>query len=119
MLANGATTMWERFELKEDAGMNSHNHPMYGASVGWLYRQLAGFKVVSPNKEYELSPNIPRDLLYFEMKIPLLCGSIYLKCEKKYGKLIVMIDVPFGANVVFKFADKEYMLEHGFSTITI
>jgi len=37
MLANG-TTMWEHFELKEDAGMNSHNHPMYGVSSGEYVR---------------------------------------------------------------------------------
>ncbi len=33
MLANGATTLWERWELLTGGGMNSHNHPMLG-SVG-------------------------------------------------------------------------------------
>jgi len=28
MLANGATTVWERWENKTGSGMNSHNHPM-------------------------------------------------------------------------------------------
>lgn len=118
MLANGATTVWERFELKKECGMNSHNHPMYGAVSGWLFRSLAGFRVIKPSELFELAPNIPTELLYFEMRIPVLYGSIYLKCEKKYGKLTAMVDVPFGTNVILKFADKEYKLKHGFSTIT-
>lgn len=116
MLENGATTLWERFELKEDAGMNSHNHPMYGASAGWLYRHLAGFKVTVPNREYVLSPDIPADLPYFEMLIPLMCGNIYLKCEKKYGKLTVFTDIPFSADVYLDICKKRYKLQNGFST---
>ena len=119
MLANGATTMWERFELKEDAGMNSHNHPMYGASSGWIYRRLAGFNVIVPNREYVLSPNIPKDLLYFEVRIPLLCGSIYLKCMKKHKKLNVLADVPFSVNVTLNFEGKKYELHHGFNSVTL
>lgn len=119
MLANGATTMWERFELKEDAGMNSHNHPMYGASVAWLYRQLAGLTVIVPNKEYVLTPKIPEDLLYFEMRIPLLCGSIYLKCERKYGRLTVFVDIPFSLKVILNIRGKSYELAYGINSITV
>ena len=63
MMANGATTVWERFELKEHCGMNSHNHPMYGASVGWLYDSLFGFRVEKPMQEVSVKPNLPTDLL--------------------------------------------------------
>ena len=118
MLAHGATTMWERFELKKNGGMNSHNHPMYGAAIGWLYRQLAGFKVITPNSKYILEPKIPDELLYFEMRIPLLCDSIYLKCEKKYGSLVIFADIPFSANVTLKVNGKNYELSHGFNAIT-
>lgn len=33
----GATTMWEQWD-----GGNSHNHPMFGGGLVWLYRNLAG-----------------------------------------------------------------------------
>ena len=118
MLENGATTLWERFELKEDAGMNSHNHPMYGASVGWLYRRLAGFRVIVPNRKYALSPNIPNDLPYFEMRIPLLCGNIYLKCEKRFGKLTIFADIPFSAEVCLDIYGEKHKLTSGFNAVT-
>ena len=119
MLANGATTLWERFELKEDAGMNSHNHPMYGASVGWMFRQLAGFEVVVANREYVLTPHIPQELMYFEMRIPLLCGSIFLKCEKRYGKLVIFADIPFSLKVSLNIDGKCYELSHGANAVTM
>ncbi len=48
MLANGATTLWERWELMNGNGMNSHNHPMMGSVSAWFYKYLAGINV-DPN----------------------------------------------------------------------
>jgi len=44
MLANGATTLWERWELATGGGMNSHNHPMLGSVGAWFYRAVAGIQ---------------------------------------------------------------------------
>ena len=44
MLANGATTLWERWELVTGGGMNSHNHPMLGSVSAWFYRFIAGIQ---------------------------------------------------------------------------
>ena len=41
MLAMGATTIWERWELGTTSAMNSHNHPMYGTISTWFYKHLA------------------------------------------------------------------------------
>ncbi|MBO5756299.1 MAG: family 78 glycoside hydrolase catalytic domain, partial [Clostridia bacterium] len=48
MIQNEATTVWERFELKKEDGMNSHNHPMYGSVYKWLYGTLCGIKPTEP-----------------------------------------------------------------------
>ena len=117
MFANGATTMWERFELKKECGMNSHCHPMYGASTKYLYHSLAGFKAVIPNKEYKINPSIPKDLLYFEMRIPLLCDSVYIKYENRYNTENFCIDVPFGMKITLDYNNKKYILESGFHSI--
>ena len=45
MLANGATTLWERWELCTGYGMNSHNHPMLGSVSSWFYKALAGIHI--------------------------------------------------------------------------
>ena len=119
MLANGATTIWERFELKKECGMNSHNHPMYGAMLGWLYRSMAGFETVIPAKSYKLKPSIPKELKYFKMKLPVLCGSIYLKYENKYDKYLFYIDVPFGLDVEFEYNNIKYNTNGGFNSYCI
>lgn len=117
MLSSGATTIWERFELKKESGMNSHNHPMYGAMIGWLYRGLLGFKTIIPCKKYELHPHIPDELRYLEIKIPLLNGTIYFKYENKYGKKIVNINVPLGIDVDIYFDGEKKNLKNGFSSL--
>jgi alpha-L-rhamnosidase len=42
MLANGATTLWERWEPLTGGGMNSHNHPMMGSVSAWFHKYLGG-----------------------------------------------------------------------------
>jgi alpha-L-rhamnosidase len=44
MLANGATTLWERWELLTGGGMNSHNHPMMGSVSAWFQKYLGGIQ---------------------------------------------------------------------------
>lgn len=117
MIANGATTIWERFELKEDSGMNSHNHPMYASITGWIWRSLVGFKTVVPNKLYEINLNVPKELLYFETKIPLLCGSIYIRYEEKYGRKNLFTDVPFGMKLKVNFEGNTHEQSSGFHTV--
>jgi len=40
-LAQGATTTWEEWN-----GNNSHNHPMFGGGLTWLYNRLAGVEAL-------------------------------------------------------------------------
>ena len=119
MISLGATTIWERFELKKDCGMNSHNHPMYGACSGWLYKYLAGFNVIEPNRSYSIKPYLPDGLHFFEMRIPIISGSIYIKCEKKNNNTTIAVNVPFGINVTLFCDSKEHNLGNGFSSFTI
>jgi len=44
MIAEGATTLWERWEFLAGPGMNSHNHIMFGSVDSWLYRRVAGVR---------------------------------------------------------------------------
>jgi len=97
MIQNAATTVWERFELKKDSGMNSHNHPMYGSVGSWLYSNLAGLKPVDPAwSKLTFKPFIPTDLLYVSANVETPKGDIYMKWQKKYGKTYVSLSIPFG-----------------------
>ena len=117
MLANGATTVWERFELKKEFGMNSHNHPMYGSVSAWLFRSLAGIKI-NGNK-VSVTPSVPSELLYFELSVPSVHGSVYLKYEKRYGAERFYAKLPLGMNGCLSHGEKTAMLSQGFNVIEV
>ena len=65
MIANGATTIWERWNsyTKEGgfvAGMNSFSHYSFGAVCEWMFGSLAGIETDDPGyKHIILRPGIP------------------------------------------------------------
>jgi len=97
MLQNGATTIWERFEFKRGSGMNSHDHPMYGAIGNWFYSHIAGVKPGCDGwQEFVVRPYLPADLLYAEAGVETPLGMIYLKWQKQLGCTDLLLSVPFG-----------------------
>lgn len=99
MLQNGATTIWERFEFKRGSGMNSHDHPMYGAVGYWLYSYIAGVKPGEKGwQEFTVQPYLPKELLYAEAGVETPYGMIYLKWQKQMGYTDVLLSVPFGTS---------------------
>ena len=98
MLENGATTIWERFELKKSFNMNSHNHPMYGAIGYWFYSYIAGVKPIAKGwSEFCVKPYFPKQLKYAQALVDSACGKISVKWIKQYGFIDVYVSVPFGA----------------------
>jgi len=45
MIKEGATTIWERWEVLSGASMNSRNHPDFGTVDTFLYKVLAGINI--------------------------------------------------------------------------
>jgi alpha-L-rhamnosidase len=48
MVAEGATTLWERWEKLTGQSMNSHNHIMFGSIDAWFYKYLGGLAPLKP-----------------------------------------------------------------------
>lgn len=97
MLQNGATTVWERLELKEDPGMNSHCHPMYGAVGKWLYSHIIGIIPTAPGFEKVcIHPYLPDKLLSAQATVSTCKGDISVRWEKKYGETRLFVSVPSG-----------------------
>lgn len=93
MIQNGATTIWERFEQKEDNSMNLHNHPMYGAIGSWFYSHIAGLVPLGNGwKKFRVQPYIPTDLVHTEACLDAnSCGEVFAskgKIESKYYSVI-------------------------------
>ena len=98
MIQNEATTIWERFELKLDPGMNSHNHPMYGAIDYWFYAYIAGIRPTSPGfGEFAVEPHYPSGLLSCSAVVDTILGDITVRWIRQYKKLWLYVSVPFGS----------------------
>lgn len=97
MIQQEATTVWERFELKKNPIMNSHNHPMYGAVGYWFYAYLAGITPLEPGwKLFQVSPSVPNSLQSASATVWTPYGDIYVRWVKRYGEFHLHLDVPCG-----------------------
>jgi alpha-L-rhamnosidase len=79
MLANGATTLWERWEHMTGGAMNSHNHPMMGSVGSWFYKYLGGIQADpdSPGfRRFLLRPQVVSGLDWVRTSYPSPHGQI-------------------------------------------
>ncbi len=107
MIQHEATTIWERFELKKNPGMNSHNHPMYGAVGYWFYAYLGGIIPTEPGfARATVKPYFPEKLMSAHAVVDTIMGELSVRWHKKYGKLYLYVQVPFGMTVDVDFGGK-------------
>ncbi len=114
MLQNEATTVWERFELKKEAGMNSHCHPMYGAVGYWFYAYLCGVK--STGRGYEtvdIKPYYPAGLYSAQCAIDTVRGQIGVRWSRRYGKTQLSAAIPFGVTATIAVGDETVVCGSG------
>ncbi len=107
MIQHEATTVCERFELKKEPGMNSHNHPMYGAVGYWFYAYLGGSIPTEPGfSRVTIKPYFPEKLMSAHAVVDSIMGEISVRWHKKYGKLYLNVQVPFGVTADVDFGGK-------------
>ncbi len=107
MIQNEATTVWERFELKKEDGMNSHNHPMYGSVDKWLYSTLCGIKPTAPGfDEIEIAPHYPTKLLSAQAHVDTIKGQVSVRWVKRFGHTCLYVTVPFGTTAKIRLPDR-------------
>ena len=107
MFQNEATTIWERFEMKKNPGMNSHNHPMYGAVGYWFYAYLGGIIPTEPGfARVSIKPYFPEKLLSCHAVVDTVMGDISVRWSKRYGKLYLFVQTPFGVTADVDFDGK-------------
>jgi alpha-L-rhamnosidase len=97
MLANGATTLWERWEQATGGGMNSHNHPMMGSVGAWFYRSLAGIRAhpAAPGfAEFTVRPEVLEGLDWTRCSLETVRGKVEMDWEKQDGDLFMRVVVP-------------------------
>ena len=97
MLANGATTLWERWENLTGPGMNSHNHPMMGSVSSWFQKYLGG---INPDPEMPgfrrivIRPYLLGDLTWVRAEYKSHYGPIRSSWSKDNGNLTMKLTIP-------------------------
>jgi alpha-L-rhamnosidase len=98
MIAEGATTLWERWEKLTGHAMNSQNHIMLGSIDAWFYRTIAGLSPILPGwKAFRVRPHLLGDLSYAEAKLETISGRIAASWNKTDEAFLLEVTVPSGA----------------------
>lgn len=103
MLANGATTIWERWDgfVKDrgfqDPGMNSFNHWAFGAVGEWIWRDLAGINPDPANPGFQhfiISPKPGGDLTWLKARYISIRGPISTEWRQDSSGFSLKVEVP-------------------------
>jgi alpha-L-rhamnosidase len=97
MLANGATTLWERWEYETGGAMNSHNHPMMGSVDSWFYKYILGIlpDIDHPGFEkFTIHPLVFDELKFAEGELNTVKGLIKSAWRKESGSFFLDVTIP-------------------------
>ena len=99
MIAEGATTLWERWEKISGGGMNSHNHIMLGSVDAWFYKHIAGIRCLKPGWEkVGFRPIIEQDLNYATASVKTIKGDFYISWVREENQFTLIASVPVGVS---------------------
>jgi alpha-L-rhamnosidase len=117
MLAQGATTTWERWEYVESGpllGMASHDHPMYSTISGWFYSYLLGIRPWEPGfKSFTFKPYIPAALSGAHGTIKTVKGDIEARWEQSGAEIRLGLTVPFNSRCKLVLPRKKNVVING------
>ncbi len=105
MLANGATTITERWTYWDHWEMNSHNHPAFGSVGAWLFRWLAGIRVdpEAPGyRRFTVAPHLPEGMAWSEAELDTVRGRVAVRWERRDGCIRMDVTVPPGAEAAVR-----------------
>jgi alpha-L-rhamnosidase len=98
MIAEGATTLWERWEKLGGHAMNSQNHIMLGSIDAWFYRVLAGLSPARPGwSKVRVRPHVLGDLAFVEARLETVAGPISSSWTRSGEGLSLEVRIPVGS----------------------
>lgn len=101
MMANGATTIWERWEKTMQMEMHSFDHPMFASFDGFFYHYLAGIKIddnAYACDKITIKPQWNNHLTEVKASLDTVRGKISVEWEKVEGKVKINLVVPATTN---------------------
>ena len=106
-IEQGATTTWEQWN-----GHNSRNHPMFGGSLVWLQRCLAGVRPVEGAPAYSqilIKPIIPEGLNRASYQIETVRGLVGNSWKRDGKRFEMTTTVPVGCTAYVYLPKEEGM----------
>ena len=94
MIKEGSTTMWEQFDARY-----SHDHPMFGGSLVWFYRHLAGIRIDPEHPAYRHSlirPFLADGLDHVDYALDTVYGPLRVAWQRSGNRLSMEITIPEG-----------------------
>jgi len=95
MLANGATTLWEHWDLSQD--VHSHNHPMFGSVSQWFINWLGGIQADPQAVGFDrivIRPQPVADLQWVKCSYNSVRGRILSNWQRAEGRLTLDVTIP-------------------------
>ena len=108
MVAQGATTVWERWEAEMENIMHSFNHPMFGSYDGIFYHYLAGIQIKGvAASEIIIAPIVVKSLNKVEATHKSIRGEISSAWYREDNGIIRhVIKVPTNSKATLEFKNK-------------
>lgn len=111
MLANDATTVWERWEKENQAMMNSFDHPMFASYDAALFRFFGGITLEKGATKILIAPIVPDALSFVESSLQSPQGKIVSSWRKEKGKITYDIVVPPNSRAHLRLERKASLLD--------
>ncbi len=106
MVAQGATTVWERWEKTMQMEMHSFDHPMFASYDGIFYHYLAGICVDADAcgcNKLTIRPDWHNNLTYARAHLDTVRGRVECGWQKEGNKVRVEIQIPPTASATIAF----------------
>lgn len=110
---NGATTFHEYWDSNRS---RSHNHPMFGAPVAYIFEHLLGIRQKEGTAGFEslvIEPKATELFGHMAGSIQTVRGRIAVSYNREGERITFTVTVPEGAKAVFRFEDREMPIEAG------
>lgn len=101
MLENGATTLWEHWEL--DRNTFSHSHPMFGSVSQWFFNSLGGIRPAPDAIGFNaiiIRPQPVSGLDWVRASHQTVRGQIVSNWRRENHHLFMDIQIPIGATAL-------------------
>ena len=110
MLANGATSVWERWESEMSSEMDSFNHPMFGSYDAFFYHFLAGIRIEESAfacDRVTISPVFPAGIDFVRASFETVRGTIVSEWKRAGGKISLHVEIPNGITATIALAGEK------------